>query len=276
MLSYLFAPREKRMLHAIEKATRKKIELMELPTNDLVNERRISKFKQRISDTMESEDLKLFSRLIEEYQQESEKPVLEIAAALAQLLQGTAPFLLQKKPQAESRSERNHSKTRERSGERHRDRGRDRDSGSRKDNRHSKSNSRSNEAGMEQYRLEVGHMHDVTPSNIVGAIANETGIESKLIGRIKISDDHSLVDLPEGLPKALFKKLKTVWVSGQKLNISRLNEGSSRSKPKSKSKPEPKSKPKKQSKNSDFTKPKKDSRAKRTADKKRKANKSTK
>ena len=61
------------------------------------------------------------------------------------------------------------------------------------------------------------------PGNIVGAIANEAEIESEYIGRIEILDDHSIIDLPEGMPKEIFKHLKTVWVSGQRLKISRLN-----------------------------------------------------
>jgi ATP-dependent RNA helicase DeaD len=71
----------------------------------------------------------------------------------------------------------------------------------------------------------VGRKHNVQPGNIVGAIANEAGLESRNIGRIKIFDDYSLVDLPEGLAKESFFHLKNVWVAGQKLNISKLHGG---------------------------------------------------
>ena len=77
------------------------------------------------------------------------------------------------------------------------------------------------EEGMETFRIEVGHAHGVLPKNIVGAIANEADIDSKFMGRIDIRDDHSLIDLPEGMPKEVFEKLKKVWVAGQRLNISR-------------------------------------------------------
>ncbi len=92
-------PREKRMLHAIEKATRKKIEIMDLPSTELINDKRIARFKQRITDTLATEELGLFSQLIEQYQQEHNVPAVEIAAALAQLFQGDIPLLLKKKPQ---------------------------------------------------------------------------------------------------------------------------------------------------------------------------------
>ena len=73
---------------------------------------------------------------------------------------------------------------------------------------------------MQTYRIEVGHAHGVKPANIVGAIANEAGLEARHIGRIDIHDDYSIVDLPDGMPKDLMKHLKTVWVAGQQLKIS--------------------------------------------------------
>jgi ATP-dependent RNA helicase DeaD len=75
---------------------------------------------------------------------------------------------------------------------------------------------------METYRIEVGREHGVAPGNIVGAIANEAGLESSYIGRIDIQDSYSLIDLPEGMPNDLYKDLKKVWVSGQQLKISRV------------------------------------------------------
>ena len=73
---------------------------------------------------------------------------------------------------------------------------------------------------MQTFRIEVGRNHAVTPSNIVGAIANEAGLEAKHIGRIEIHDDHSTLDLPSGMPKELLHHLKGVWVAGQQLKIS--------------------------------------------------------
>ena len=78
---------------------------------------------------------------------------------------------------------------------------------------------------MQTYRIEVGHQHGVKPANIVGAIANEAEMSSQHIGRIEIFDDHSLVDLPEGMPKEIFRGLQKVWVAGQQLKISRLEGG---------------------------------------------------
>ncbi len=201
------APRERRMLQAIEKATHKKIEMMELPSTDLINNRRIEKFKQRITDTLAEKELALFNDLIEKYQQEHDVPVIDVAAALAKMLQGDAPFLLQNKPTRKAdKSWQREDRSDDRKPRRERSESRDRD--------------RAPEEGMQRFRIEVGHDHKVKPGNIVGAIANEADIESKYIGRINIFDDYSLLDLPEGMPKELFKILKKTRVMGQALNIS--------------------------------------------------------
>ncbi|MFZ6654860.1 DEAD/DEAH box helicase [Undibacterium sp. TJN19] len=77
---------------------------------------------------------------------------------------------------------------------------------------------------MLTYRIEVGKADAVTPSNIVGAIANEAGLEAKHIGRIDIFDDYSTLDLPDGMPKELLKQLKGVWVAGKQIQISPVGE----------------------------------------------------
>jgi ATP-dependent RNA helicase DeaD len=77
---------------------------------------------------------------------------------------------------------------------------------------------------METFRIEVGSVHGIKPGNIVGAIANESGIEGVHIGRVDIREDHSYVDLPEGMPKQIFKELQKVRVVGRELRISRVSE----------------------------------------------------
>ena len=220
------APREKSMLHAIERATNQKIEIMELPSTELINDQRMAKFKQRITDTLASEELGLFYQMIEQYQQEHNVPVLEIAAALGLLLQGETPLMLQAKSHhfKEDKSWQNdETKPRKgRGGDRGKERGRMRDKVRGKDQDRSSKKELPLEEGMERFRIEVGHNHDVKPNNIVGAIANEAGLDSQHIGRINIYDDFSVIDLPEGMPKDVFSDLKKVWVAGKQLHISLL------------------------------------------------------
>jgi ATP-dependent RNA helicase DeaD len=198
------APRERRMLNTIEKATRQKIEPLELPTTEMVNNKRIADFKQSISDTIAAGELDFMQGLLEQYQQEHDIPALEIAAALAKLSIGDRPLLL--KPEKEKPAKHRAEKDRPREGAEKRQR---------------KKQTRSAQ-GMERFRIEVGHQHEVKPGNIVGAIANEAGLDSQHIGHIDIHQDFSLVDLPVGMPHDVFKDLKSAWVCGQRLNITRL------------------------------------------------------
>ncbi len=205
------APREKRMLHALEKATKNSIELMQQPSTEVINDKRIARFKQKITDMLATKDSGLFAQLIDQYHQEHKVPVLEIASALARLAQGDTPLLFDTRPARDSGAKWDkEDKPREK-----RQSGIKPDRAARKDT--------PPEKGMERYRIEVGYKHEVKPGNIVGAIANEAGIDSQYIGRINIHDDFSLVDLPEDMPRELFKSLKYVWVSGQQLQISRLS-----------------------------------------------------
>lgn len=224
------APREKRMLAAIERATKKKIEMMELPSTQEINDKRIEQFQQSIVETIANEDLSLYTKLLEKFQEENDFPMLDIASALAKIAQGNTPLLLTNKPvrKAEkfSREDRDDSRGRSRSrpptGDKN-SRGESRSRPARADS--------PPEKGMERFRLEVGHKHDVMPGNIVGAIANEAGLDAQHIGRINIHDDHSTVDLPKNMPDEIFKELKNVWVSGQTLKISRLTMDGKSSRP---------------------------------------------
>ena len=77
---------------------------------------------------------------------------------------------------------------------------------------------------METFRIEVGRNHQVQPGNIVGAIANEAGIGSESIGKIKIFDQFSTIDLPEGLPRSVLDAIDNVVIAGRKLRLSRMDD----------------------------------------------------
>ena len=200
------APRERRMLKVIENATRQKIEALELPTTEVVNNKRISGFKQKISDSLAAGDLAFMQSLIEQYQQEHDVPALEIAAALAKISLGDKAFLLtpEKRPPAR-KSDDGKARTDKREGQKRKAPPR-------------------NDEDMEWFRIAVGHVHGVQPGNIVGAIANEAGLDAQHIGRVEIDGEFSLVELPVGMPTEVFRDLKKVWVCGRTLNILRVNE----------------------------------------------------
>ncbi len=214
------APRERNMLRIIERATRQSIEQMQLPSVADVNEQRILKFKETLANAVRSGEGKVFQPLIEEIEREQNLPAIEIAAALAGLLQGPAPFLLTPKPGTPHEASPP-------------DRPRDEPGAAVTDTEpepESRAHHRSRKGPrLETYRIEVGHAHGVQPGNIVGAIANEAGLDGRNIGHIDIRDDHSLVDLPEGMPEEIFDGLQTVRVRGVELRISRVDSKPERS-----------------------------------------------
>ena len=221
------APRERKLLGNIEKATKQKVEEMGLPSTEVINNKRISRFKQNITDTLAVQELSFFTQLIEQYQLEHNVSALEIASALAKLVQGDTPLLLQNLPKKtyDSREDRPQ---------------RDRDDRPRREDRAGREDRPDRERKpkrtfgtganieMETFRIEVGHTHGVKPGNIVGAIANETGIDGDHIARIRIEENYSTVELPAGMPKELIEELKKIRVAGQQLNISKLDENSRR------------------------------------------------
>jgi ATP-dependent RNA helicase DeaD len=212
------APRERRMLKAIEKATRQQIEQLTLPTTEMVNNKRIADFKQRISDTLAAGELDFMQGLIEQYRQEHDTPALEIAAALAKLSLGERELLLKPDRSLPAKSAAADSRKQERERRPAREQQANEAKAARKGGKKLPKD-------MERYRIEVGHAHAVKPGNIVGAIANEAGLDARYIGQIDIQESHSLVELPPGMPKEIFQDLKRVWVCGQQLNISKVETG---------------------------------------------------
>ncbi|ASU78118.1 ATP-dependent RNA helicase [Actinopolyspora erythraea] len=185
--------RERQLLRSIEKATRQSIEQMELPTIEAVNERRLERFRQRITDTLQHGDLEVFEQLVRDYERDNEVPAARVAAALASMTQGDRPLLLQPEPEPEPKSRRGSQRSAELSSD--------------------------SETAM--FRVEVGRRNRVTPSALVGALANEGGLSSKRIGHIDIRDEHTLVELPAEIPEEMLRKLRKTQVAGRGLRISR-------------------------------------------------------
>ena len=296
------APRERGMLRAIERATRQTIDAMNLPSVEAVNDRRVAKFGERINEMLTEGGLEQFEDLIARYESEHEVTALQIAAALAKLVQGKKPLLMPPDPEPRFVGQREERGAPRRAFDDHRptwnpdsappSRGAPRSlrgqpevrdhrpprphSHEPKERQHAatpfqnpsdaapsaprppreeraapparsqveefrsdapsaappprerppRRDTRSStpEEGMATYRVEVGHQHGVKPANIVGAIANEAGLDSKHIGRIEILDDHTMLDLPAGMPDDVFTHLKKVWVAGQQLRITHSDE----------------------------------------------------
>jgi ATP-dependent RNA helicase DeaD len=208
------APRERGMLHLIERATRQPIEQMDLPTIADVNATRVAKFKQRVAATLEQGFPDVYRGVVEELAHETGAAMTEVAAALATLAQGKAPLLLSDRP------ERQESRAPE--GKANRGAAHERDATEEAARR-----PRSGRfAPQDTYRLEVGRLHGVQAGNIVGALANEAGLDGSEINGIKVREDHTLVRLPTGMPPEILKRLAAVQVRGRPLAITLLEQQS--------------------------------------------------
>ena len=213
--------REKRMLQAIERLTRKQIERFQFPTLDVLNDRKIEQLFARIDGVLQ-QDLTEYSSVVTKYLERSDVDPLLLAAAMASLEGKSEPFYIKEAPKPPKPT----GPDRDRGD----DRGRRDDRGPRNDRRPGPKGRRESgdhkrqerdDGPKESYRLEVGEVHGVGPGDIVGAIANEAGIESKYLGKIRIFNKHSSIDLPANLPTSVFKALQKVWVRGQQLKITK-------------------------------------------------------
>ena len=187
------APREKRMLAAIERATRQPIKAMALPSRKEITSRRVGLFKEQVNATLESQDLEFFEELIDEIQSDYDIGHRRIAASLAFLLQKERPLQMEDSPDESIQPGQDVS---------------------------AKAPQRSRTEQTTSYRLEIGRSHGVEPGNIVGALSNEGRIDSRLIGRINIFQHFSLIDLLAPLDPAQLKRIKDIKINNQPLLIS--------------------------------------------------------
>ena len=199
------APRERRMLQTIERITRQPITPMQLPSAKIINEQRVTNFKQRISDTLNNQELGIFEELVLSFQKEHEVDAFKIASALALMAQGTEPLLLSEKELSQG-SFKEGSKAKISISV------------------HADPLKNNPSIKMRRYRLAVGRKDNIKPGNVLGAIANEAEISSEFIGAIQIFQDFTTIDLPDEMTKETLAILKKTRVFDKKLNIEELSE----------------------------------------------------
>ena len=229
-------PRERRFLGGMERAVGQPIEPMEVPSNAAIHQHRLDRLHQRLAGTVQqptttTEERALLSEVLQRLGQELDCTPSVLALAALELSLAGKPLLLKAEQRwgppsgrvLESRGgdSRGDGRRESRSGDFRRDRdgGRDRRDSDRSDPDRPESPP---ESHLERFRLEVGWRDRVRPGNIVGAIANEAGLTGRSIGRIRIYESHSTVDLPKGMPEAVFTDLQRLKVMNKELQISRL------------------------------------------------------
>jgi ATP-dependent RNA helicase DeaD len=193
-------PRERHLLGAIERVTRQKLVESDLPSVDDVNERRVQKFTDSITEALAAPGIELFRKLIEGYARDHDVPMADIAAALALQSRDGEEFLMTEPPPEKRREKRDRPDRPDRD-----------DRGPRK--------SRERRGDLATYRIAVGKRHKVAPGAIVGAIANEGGLHRSDFGHIAIKLDYSLVELPATLSRETLKKLENTRIQGQLIHL---------------------------------------------------------
>ena len=220
------APREIRMLRTIERATRSPIAPLTLPSRADVTNKRVSDFKQKVVEVLNAEGLDFFSNIVSQIAEEQNVGAEEVAAALAMMAQEGKPLQIageDPRPAPAPRPGSFGESDRKPRFEERGDRPRFEDRGERP--RREDRPARSAPAGdMVRYRIDVGRDHGVEVRDIVGAIANEAGIESRFIGRIGLYDESSTVELPAGMPAEASNALKRTRIRGVPINL-RQDEG---------------------------------------------------
>ncbi len=230
------APREIRMLRTIERATRQPIAPLTLPSRADVTNKRVADFKAKVAEVLNAEGLEFFANIVSQIAEEQNVGAEEVAAALAMMAQENKPLQIagedprpapaprdsrpgvfgereQRRPRFEDRGERPRFEDR---GER--PRFEDRPPRSERPPRPAPA------GDMVRYRIDVGREHGVEVRDIVGAIANEAGIESRFIGRIGLYEESSTVELPAGMPAEAANALKRTRIRGVPINL-RQDEG---------------------------------------------------
>ncbi len=212
------APRERNLLRLIERATRQTIEPLSLPSVDDVNQRRLAKFKARIGEALASKPPEFYRKAVQEVALETGTDLLDVAAAIASLVEGGAPVqsnwkdgatpVPAERPERPERAER--AKRREEEAP---------------DLPNVPEGGFHFEDDGQQitYRLAVGNRHGAQPGSIVGAIANEAKLHGSQINGVDIRADYTLVRLPANLPGPVLARLSKVRIRGQELDLQASN-----------------------------------------------------
>ena len=222
------APRERRMLRNIERLTRQEIPEIRLPSPLAIDAKRREALADRIKQALAEPTQPELEDVVDQLCIDAQCDYRSVALALASLIhapdnsgsraaQNTSRQAAERREEAAetkakvpNRRERRQALQGKKEGKQPKDLGEARPLKDHPD------------VPMERFRVAVGRKHGVKAGELVGAIANEAGIEGQFIGTINILEDCSTVDLPEGMPKAILRHLKKTRVKGMNLAMNRV------------------------------------------------------
>jgi ATP-dependent RNA helicase DeaD len=203
----LAEPRAHRMLKTIERATKQRINVENLPTVADVRARRLDLTRAALRETLLENELESYRVVVEPLAEEFD--VMEVALAAVKLAHETTGAAVDEEeiPQAALNRD---GETRPRRAVAGRDgrRGGPAASGM---------------AAGRTTRLYVGagRSAGVRPQDLVGAIAGESRLSGKDIGAIEIADRFSLVEVPESAAQEVIAALRATTIKGRKTTVRR-------------------------------------------------------
>lgn len=225
-------PKESRLINNIERHTRQRIEKVAIPNDHMIQLSRQQRFMANITARLTHENLPSYKRMVEEYIKENQADPADVAATLALLLHKDLPWKKEmpaSKPRVvkEGRTDSKFDRSSRFNDERKSSFKGDRKSSGTERKSFDGDRKKANEENFAQnlFRIDVGKVHGVKPGNIVGAIANEAGLQSRHITGLKIHDDHSTVRLPKDMSSDAVRELTKAWVCGRQLNLTLISSG---------------------------------------------------
>jgi ATP-dependent RNA helicase DeaD len=226
----LAEPREHRLLRNIEHSTKQKIEIATVPTVADLRARRLELTRASLRETILAGELDAFRVVVDSLSQEFD--VMDVAAAAVK--QGydrdggateqeiPTPTV---RPERSSRAERPSHSERTSRGDRESPRsGRERAGGTERP-KAGKRERPTQDWQVARLYIGAGRKAKIRPADLVGAIANETGLDARVIGSIQIADRFSLVEVPEASADAIIEVLRTTTIKGKKVPVRRDRDG---------------------------------------------------
>jgi ATP-dependent RNA helicase DeaD len=211
-------PREQRLLWNIEQLTKAKIIVTQVPTVADLRTKRLARAKNAIEEVLTAGDLDLFRAVAAALAEE--KDPLDVAAAAMKLvfrMQGgerkeqDIPAVSSRPPERPSMSRRPMVDPRGRAGGMM-----PREGQGRPFNAPGRGG---RTAGMAKVFIGAGREAGIRPGDLVGAIANEAGLNSNVIGAVEVMDRFSLVEVPEVLAREIIETLSRTRIKGQKVGV---------------------------------------------------------
>jgi ATP-dependent RNA helicase DeaD len=218
----LAEPREHRLLRNIERMTSQRIEIAQVPTVDDLRAHRLELVRTTLRETIMEGGLDKFRGIVESLAGEFD--VMDIAAAAVKLFDANdetdEPDIPAVQPRTDDRASRDNSRGRDGAGAR--EGGRPSRGGEEDAPRGAKAAKRSKpEWSVARLWVGAGRKLKMRPGDLVGAIANEVGIDASVIGAIQIADGYSTVEVPEEIAEDIITALRNTTIKGKKVLVRR-------------------------------------------------------